>query len=564
MKENTKVSIFNKLTTKIIALIVLAVLVSSVLVYIFILPDSKKIILDMAEDDMISFADGYAAALNVLDAEGKADEAGDVLAGASVSGMAGSYAYLIDENGIMLYHPTASKIGEPVSNSTMKAVVADMQAGRYPSAGAHVETYVYEGTNKYCTYILLNNHNVLIIAADQKAVLSEYNEIKNRILTLALITILSLGVLGYLVTRVMFKSIGQLTEIISNTAKFDFRHSEYAEKICKKKDEIGVMGRAIAGMRSNLRSMVGDIEGASSQISNNVDELKHISGEINANCTDNSATTQQLAAGMEETAATSETINSNVGHVREEAATILDLSVEGEKRSGEVKKRAEEMKQATVEATGRTTKMYESVREKTAQAIEDSKAVEKINELTNAIMSISSQTSLLALNASIEAARAGEAGRGFAVVATEIGNLANQTSETVGNINVIVAEVNHAVASLADSLQETVDFLEKVVLKDYEQFAQVGEQYDQDANTFADSMGTIETSINQLADTISDIAEALNGINSTVNESTIGVTDIAEKTTSMVEQTVINNELVDNCMESVEQLRAISARFTMK
>ena len=50
------------------------------------------------------------------------------------------------------------------------------------------------------------------------------------------------------------------------------------------------------------------------------------------------------------------------------------------------------------------------------KAIEDSKSVDQVNNITNDILNISSQTNLLALNASIEAARAGEAGKGFAVV----------------------------------------------------------------------------------------------------------------------------------------------------
>ena len=74
-------------------------------------------------------------------------------------------------------------------------------------------------------------------------------------------------------------------------------------------------------------------------------------------------------------------------------------------------------------------------------------------------------------------------------------------------------------------------------------------------------MSTIEESVVKLTDTIAEIADALDGINSTVNESSIGVTDIADKTTNVVEQTLRNNELVENCIETVDRLNQITAMF---
>lgn len=467
--------------------------------------------------------------------------------------------YLVGRDSTMLYHPTAEKIGQPVENAAVKQILANLDRGVVPTPDIII--YEFKGVMKYAAFVVLKNQSILVMTADENEILRGVSDMtRYMIIGGGLLIIISMALI-LLTIGFMLRNLDHITDIVRATSNFNFKKNPASEKIVKKKDEIGSMGRAIRDMRASLRDIVSKIENVGVQITGNVNEVRAISAEINDKCTDNSATTQQLAAGMEETTATTEAVSGKIEQMQDNAEQIRHLATEGERLADEVKKRAEGLKATTTEATDRTTKMYQSIIERTEQAIEGSKAVDKINELTGAIMAISSQTSLLALNASIEAARAGEAGRGFAVVATEIGSLANQTSETVGNINSIVADVNHAVSTLAESLRDTVEFLEKVVLKDYSQFADVGENYYHDSEGFSNSMTNVEKSVKELAETITDIAEALEGINATVNESTIGVTDIADKTTHVVEQTIQNNMLVDDCIETVEKLNEITKMF---
>ena len=82
--------------------------------------------------------------------------------------------------------------------------------------------------------------------------------------------------------------------------------------------------------------------------------------------------------------------------------------------------------------------------------------MEEMNTIVELIGGITSQTSLLALNASIEAARAGEAGKGFAVVATEISSMAMRTKEATVNITDLIHNVSSAIMEVVGVISKMV------------------------------------------------------------------------------------------------------------
>lgn len=569
-KKETKqggVGFFHSIRFTITLLVMISVCLATVLNLLIVVPATKEQLKQSVQSTMLGLARAYGEIVqNAIDNGATVNTNlykvyKDLVGDCKVEGVENSYVYMVSGDGTMQYHPTEEKVGQPVENAVVKGLIEEIKKGNHPEDAA--VSYEFKGEMKYASYHVFRNNTILVVSADESEILAPMENIQRRAIMGSVLVFICMCIFAFIVAIYISRPILRMSEVIERIANFNFAESASLTKMLKRKDETGIMGKSVYHMCQNMRDMVRRMEETSDNINQQASELTNISQAINTNCTDNSATTEQLAAGMQETSATTQNIVANIDSMKGGVEEICVLTTKGDQLSQEITSRAEDMRQRTRQAAEHTLNIYQSMKDSTQEALQQAQAVDKINTLTDSIMEIASQTNLLALNASIEAARAGEAGKGFAVVASEIGKLANESSDTVVSINAIMAEISQAVQNMTDNLSNTVDFLENVVLKDYEQFEAVGVQYNQDADTVSNSMETIEGAVHRLSSTINEIADALAGITSTVSQSATGVGEIAEKTTNIVSDTMQNMNLVDSCRGAIDQLQSIVEQFEL-
>lgn len=468
-----------------------------------------------------------------------------------------SFAYLISPQGYFLYHPQKDYIGKITGEKTIRDLIAQ---GNVESAVVH---FNYEGEKIAGMATSKSNGWTLIIQADKSELLQPINNTVVSSILICILISLIVSILAYIAMYKFLYPIIIMTKEISDISSLDFRSITEIDNLTGNKTEIGTMAKEIKKMHNNIKNVINNLNNVTMNISSESENLIEIASNLNDCATENSAISEELSSGMENTTEATETIREKTNMIKQRTDEIEQRSQNTIALSYKITERASDAKVSSEQAAANTRSLYSKVSEEARVALEKSKAVSKINELTKTILDIAEQTELLSLNASIEAAKSGKYGKGFSVVAKEISNLAEQSSNTVTSITSIVEEVTDAVNNIENCLNNTLEFIDTFIMKDYDKFNNISVTYQGDANAFEDAINQITLSLQSLELATNDIVEAVKEISETIGEASDGVTSIAERSTQVVDLSSNTFTQVKVSGEMAETLQEIMDRFKL-
>lgn len=298
-----------------------------------------------------------------------------------------------------------------------------------------------------------------------------------------------------------------------------------------KKDELEKNNEHVTSILTTVRELSDSLHTAGTALS-------QISGNESASAQELAATSERLVTGSDllssktdesmlnlgELNKWEDVVAENVGKVEDTSRNLLDKSRQNEKLLNDLSLINSEVSQSMDATISITEKLSEAVKE--------------IGVTLNLINDISSSTNLLALNASIEAARAGEAGKGFAVVATEVGNLANNTQESLKDVQLVIERVQKNVIEITAQVEEN--------------YTKLGKQNEFFVNVF-DGIKDMTNLLHVSVDAVKSMGDAHREQSEVIKNTVLINQDIAESIRTENEQFSVIREMAEsNAIDTAE------------
>ena len=317
------------------------------------------------------------------------------------------------------------------------------------------------------------------------------------------------------------------TTMVSNTnSKLELKNMEEQKVLVEKMFE---KTRNAAGQ---MAANIDDINDRASQLKQAMQETQQNMNEINIGSTDTAQAVQNQLEQTENIKKRIENVADGSGAIIESIKNTKNAIDEGSEHIENLVKKVD----AAVDSGALVNK----------ELSELDKYMSQMNSIIDIINEITSQTSLLALNASIEAARAGEAGKGFAVVATEISHMADQTQNATVEITGLIKNVSDAIVKVIDVSENMIDMIKGQ--KDVTGAA---------ADSFKiidDNSENVYVNSEKLSDSVKELEEA----NKQIIESISTISAISEEVAAHVNRT---SETSNHNVELVEGVNNIAVNL---
>lgn len=307
------------------------------------------------------------------------------------------------------------------------------------------------------------------------------------------------------------------------------RLSEYdfSEKlIIDSKNEFGETAELLNMAQHNVRKLIKNITVRATDLSASSEELSAVTSEISNRILEINNSTKEIVSSMEESSESAKQINDSMKEINLSINELASRSVDESGISISFKNKSLELKDETGSIIKNTERIYEEKEHKILDAIKDGQVVEEIIKAVDTIGDIAEQTNLLSLNAAIEAARAGEHGKGFAVVSNAVKKLAEQSSNSVNEIQLTVTKVQNAFKKLSSNGNEILHFINSDVMDKFNEFMLSSEYYYNNAEEISKISEEMATMTEELAASIEEInasveSMAINSDKSSSNSSNI-------------------------------------------
>lgn len=300
------------------------------------------------------------------------------------------------------------------------------------------------------------------------------------------------------------------------------------------KDEIEKLLNAFDEMLKNIRESLCHVKTSTEKIVNGTEEITEITDLTVSNILQQKEEIKQVGETLRKMSHSSQTVANNTSQ-----SELFTNTVEAEVADGA---------NQAFSARTKINNLYQKIEQVASIASRLEAETVRIGETVKVVDDITLNTRLLSFNASVEASRANQAGQGFAVVAREIGELAQQTS----NSNKDIAECTNQLKIL---MQETVG-----LIKDTKKLADEGRS---EVNTSYEAFKKVSIEMAKLKEVMVDIAgrtkeqnEATREVETNINS----ITELSNKTTDAAQRI---GEVSNDFAKLTNELNELIMRFKL-